>query len=751
MGSVRWLLLLCAIPWTSAQYDYDYDYGDEGFGDTDFSRAQKYSGKLVGKFSSHHHQVGGSLFVVDEKTLLLKDFTYDGQGKDTFFFGGGDASPSPSGFIVPNEYYRTNVLHRYLKQEFTLTLPPGKRVTDLQWFSVYDIETGSNFGEVIFPNDFQPPQKQHLQAMEGISNNVRAEEVILLDSKTIVLKYFTYDGRAGDNVYFWVGNGPQPSRKGFLVPNERGYLEPLARYDSQNGKSVRLQLPGNLTVFDINWFSVYDTEVERSLGYVIIPGPDSINVPPALVEVMEDSRKTALPNCEMLHADLRVAWSVFAPTVTIELSGNMDKLGKGVEEYLAFGVANPQGQSGMVGSDVSVAYMDGFQAVVEDYNITAKSLCTSVLNQNKGVCPDIHVEGSQNNQVQSFERDNGVFTVTIRRDLINSQDPGDNSIEDGPTSVVWAIGQLASGTLTGPRERGRPQPLRKEPSFHHTYPKQHVQIDFNRKKSANNCWAFVRRTRAMKNRKNHPSLQSEELSAVMDPKIKPWARHRFFDATQRKFEARLGPAGGFQRGYSALSGLPTTGNVWYINGYMTPELFLQRGRSYTFTVEGGDRPSDPELYHPFVITNDDLGGYWRMPKDGSRRRETKIYAGVKYTFRGIPQANAAGKLCLWKHSDSADARQDDNFSSFARFRNSLKLDCDKNSEPAVMTVMPNFTWPDTVYYQSFISPYMGGKINVVDDLTRVRFSSYNNGADIVSREFVPVLLTAILSLFIINL
>ena len=112
-------------------------------------------------------------------------------------------------------------------------------------------------------------------------------------------------------------------------------------------------------------------------------GPDSINVPPALVEVIESTRQTALPNCEMLHADLRVAWSVFAPTVTIELSGNMDKLAKGLEEYLAFGVANPQGQSNMIGSDVSVAYMDGFQAVVEDYNITAKSLCTSVLNQVK--------------------------------------------------------------------------------------------------------------------------------------------------------------------------------------------------------------------------------------------------------------------------------------------------------------------------------------------------------------------------------
>jgi len=745
-------LLIVWIGCASGQAYDDYDdyYGDED--GSDFSRAQKYSGRLVDVFKSHHHEVNGKLYVVDAKTLLLKDFTYDGQSRDAFFFGGGDAGPNPGGFIIPNEYYRTNVLHRYLNAEFTLTLPPGKTVEDLSWFSVYDIESGKNFGEVTFPPQFQAPAKQRLQSLEGVSNNVGAEEVILLDSKTIVLNYFTYDGRAGDGVHFWVGNGPQPSRKGRVVPNERGYLEPLARYDSQSGKEIRLQLPGNLTVFDINWFSIYDTASSRSLGYVIIPGPDSINVPPALVEVIESSRQTQLPNCEMLHADLRVAWNVFAPQVVIELSGNVDKASEGLDEYLAFGVSNPQGQSKMIGSDVSVAYMDGFRAIVEDYNITAKSLCTSVLNQNKGVCPDIHVAGSQNNQIQTFDREGGVFTVTYRRDLINSQDAGDNSIaEEGPTSIVWAMGRLAHGSLTGPRERGRPQPIRKEPSFHHTYPKQHVQIDFNRKKSANNCWAFVRRTRAMKNRKNHPSLRTEELSSVMDPQIKPWARHRFFDPTQRRFEARLGPAGGFQRGYSALSGLPTTGNVWYINGYMTPELFLQRGRTYTFTVEGGDRPSDPELYHPFVITNDALGGYWRMPKDGSRRLATKIYAGVKYTFRGIPQANAAGKLCLWKHVDSADARLDDIYPSFARFRNSLKLNCGGDRDQATMTVMPNYTWPDTVFYQSFISPYMGGKINIVDDLSRVRHSNYNNsGSNLSSNHITTLVLSIIFILSILS-
>ena len=58
MGSptFRWLvaLMLTTTSVVVGQYDYDYDYDDGG---TDFSRAQKYSGRLVGKFSSHHHQV----------------------------------------------------------------------------------------------------------------------------------------------------------------------------------------------------------------------------------------------------------------------------------------------------------------------------------------------------------------------------------------------------------------------------------------------------------------------------------------------------------------------------------------------------------------------------------------------------------------------------------------------------------------------------------------------------------------------
>jgi len=718
------------------QNDYeDYEYSEDYFESS--SHRKKYNGKYVGKLNSYHHQVNGQLYAVNEKTLLLKGFQYDGQGRDAFFYGGGTGRPGPLGFIIPNEYYRSNVLERYLNADFTLMLPPSRKVSDLSWFSVFDIDENSVYGDIFFPEGFEPPTHQYLQPLEGFSNGVGAQEVTVMDSKTIHLKGFTYDGLGGDGVFFWVGHGPQPSSKGIKVPDELGYLEPLNTYGREVGRQeVRLKLPGNLTVFDIRWFSVYDTKRNYNLGHVIIP--EDLNVPPALVEIFESARDTTMPNCEMLHSNLRVAWSVFAPSITIELAGNL----KNDNEYMSFGISGKQGTSEMIGSDVAVAYRNGFLAHVDDYNITAKCMCTEALGFKKGVCQDVHTGGTQNNQIQSYTDKSGIFRVVYRRQLDNSQDPGDNPIE-GLSSVVWAMGQLGSGSLGGKHIKGRPAQPKREPTFHHTYPRSHVAIDFTRKESANNCWAFVKDKLANKMSKL-PSNVKSELKNILTEKS-PWKKIRLFDPTLRKFEARLGPSGGFSRGYSAVTGLPSVGRAWYINGYLTPELYLQRGLDYTFTVEGGDEPYSPEYYHPFVISNDPLGGYWRLPMDGSKRTNVKIYAGVKYTYRGKPRASATGRLCLWSHSTKADPRLDDNFNTFERFRNSLHLDCKRDKEHAVLMVRPNMSWPDVVYYQSFTSPYMGWKINILDDFSK-RYLQNENSASIrlsYDGSFISTLICAI--------
>eukprot|EP00091_Calanus_sinicus_P005865 TRINITY_DN16398_c0_g1_i1.p1 TRINITY_DN16398_c0_g1~~TRINITY_DN16398_c0_g1_i1.p1 ORF type:complete len:156 (-),score=55.44 TRINITY_DN16398_c0_g1_i1:432-875(-) len=93
-----------------------------------------YRGQFIGSLNSYHHQVSGDVYAVDADTLLLQNFVYDGNGKDTFFWAGSSNRPGSKGFIVPDKSGRTNVLDRYLNEEFTIKLPSQKRITDLKWF-----------------------------------------------------------------------------------------------------------------------------------------------------------------------------------------------------------------------------------------------------------------------------------------------------------------------------------------------------------------------------------------------------------------------------------------------------------------------------------------------------------------------------------------------------------------------------------------------------------------------------------------
>lgn len=627
-----------------------------------------YQGRFIGSFNSYHHQVNGKVYAVDEYTILIKDFVYDGNGEDTFFWAGGSNRPGPQGFIVPDEAGRTNVLKRYLNDLITITLPDKKRVTDIKWFAVYDLSLHDAFGDVFIPEDFEPPGNQILSDIFGRSNGVRAESVVVMDSKTIKLEGFSYDGLGGD-VYFWVGIGPQPSSKGHQVPDELGYFSPLRKYDQED---VYLQLPGESTVFDIRWFAIYDKANKRDLGHLIIP--DGLNVPPSLVDIVH--HETTLPNCEMLHSNLLIAWSTFAPSITIELAAMIDE-----NDYIGFGVSGEQGKSVMLGADAAIAYIDGYLGLVDDYNITAKSPCSGVLGVKRGVCRDNEVKGNDNNQIQTHARKDGVTTITYRRTLATLSDPGDLPLnEDGETSIIWALGRLA--------RNGR----NLEPSFHHTYPKQHVKINFARTESQNNCKPFT---------KDNRNKAKKDI----------WGPFRIFDPTLRSFDARLGPSG-LAKGYSGTTGLPSVGLAWYINGYMTPELYLRRGLTYAFRVEGGNDPYSPDYYHPFVITSDATGGFERFSDE--QKNEVRILAGVEFTRRGVVRTTASGRLCLWKHRPGEDRRLDDNYLTFERYRNSLELECEEG-EPAILEVTPNVTWPDVVYYQSFTHPYMGWKINVVDN------------------------------------
>ena len=52
----------------------------------------------AGNFRNLAHGIGGKVYLKDEKTLVIKDFTYDGAGPDAFF---GWAPPNPQVLWAP--------------------------------------------------------------------------------------------------------------------------------------------------------------------------------------------------------------------------------------------------------------------------------------------------------------------------------------------------------------------------------------------------------------------------------------------------------------------------------------------------------------------------------------------------------------------------------------------------------------------------------------------------------------------------
>jgi hypothetical protein len=53
---------------------------------------------------------------------------------------------------------------------------------------------------------------QTLTDIVGYGNGIKSGPVVVMDAKTIKIPAFSYDGK-GEEVYFFAGEGPQPSSK----------------------------------------------------------------------------------------------------------------------------------------------------------------------------------------------------------------------------------------------------------------------------------------------------------------------------------------------------------------------------------------------------------------------------------------------------------------------------------------------------------------------------------------------------------
>uniref|UniRef100_A0A336L5B8 CSON003493 protein n=1 Tax=Culicoides sonorensis TaxID=179676 RepID=A0A336L5B8_CULSO len=256
----------------------------------------EYYGTRIGPLSQLHHKVSGEVFAVDSRTLFIKNFNYDGEGPAAYFYVGNTRAPSNEGaWRLRDERGNAGVIKRYRNKDITLSLPEGKTLRDITWFSVWCDEFAVNFGDVKIPKNLDFPRPQKIAGLKGI-HGVTSDPIVLVDAQTLLIPNFSYDGEAPD-AKFWTGHGSKPSPQGIRIPDENGKIDPLRKYDK---KTIVLTLPGDVTVFDVGHFGVWCEAFTVDFAHVKIP--ESANVPPSL-KMLGISPQSKL-NCEVLLDDI---------------------------------------------------------------------------------------------------------------------------------------------------------------------------------------------------------------------------------------------------------------------------------------------------------------------------------------------------------------------------------------------------------------------------------------------------------------
>lgn len=309
-----------------------------------------------------------------------------------------------------------------------------------------------------------------------------------------------------------------------------------------------------------------------------------------------------------------------------------------------------------MGADIVVAFYDNetrtFRA--EDYFISARAQCDG----KNGVCPDERLGGRNDVTLITGDRKNGVTTITYKRPLQTNEAIHDRSIPtSGEVSVIAAFGPLNS---------------RKEVNAHSMMDKtdEDYRIDFS---SLN----------------NHNCVNS--LYELEDESsVKPWPIAKIMG--DNVFTARIGPTGG-KRGYTAITKIPSWGISWYINDLLIPEIYVERGQTYTFMVEGGDNSQNPARYHPFYITDSPEGGFGQ--KSEEEQRKQKVFAGVATDPQGFPYATAAGRYCEWT---IIGVDKSEEIETFEEYKKTLELKCEPGM-PAYLNWTVPMDAPDELYYQ----------------------------------------------------
>ncbi|XP_045489403.1 protein Skeletor, isoforms B/C isoform X4 [Pieris rapae] len=122
------------------------------FGSVEIPKSLEYPKPAkVGALRGVHGVSSDPIVVVDAQTLLIPNFSYDGEAPDAKFWVGRGDKPSPQGIRIPDENGKETPLRKYDKKTIVLTLPGELTVFDIGHFAIWCEAFTVNFAHVTLP------------------------------------------------------------------------------------------------------------------------------------------------------------------------------------------------------------------------------------------------------------------------------------------------------------------------------------------------------------------------------------------------------------------------------------------------------------------------------------------------------------------------------------------------------------------------------------------------------------------------
>lgn len=100
----------------------------------------------IAELRTHHHDVAGTVEIIDEDTLEITGFTYDGGGINARFFLLADGESFHKDFELTDNL----VGDEYANDTLTLDIPPGASFEDWNLITLWCVPAGASFGDGVF-------------------------------------------------------------------------------------------------------------------------------------------------------------------------------------------------------------------------------------------------------------------------------------------------------------------------------------------------------------------------------------------------------------------------------------------------------------------------------------------------------------------------------------------------------------------------------------------------------------------------